>query len=315
MMQAVFLRNGEALKAAVNTPEWKALCGKIAHGNDFNSWFGPASHMAGDDWPALVHKLLAPFNNAIHTLEANAPLASLIAPTWEAVLAHTDRWAAEISSNNQHRLNFSPSKVQRAVRARFMKHVRMSPIIGIAAILNPQYCVKDEALDDYVCDAKRWEKLFGSKAMRAIEDDFVRVAVARGYDADDARSEWSQFIFGRTCPEWNSEIAINTKDAVDVGKWLFDSSGKACAPASPQSHRARLRVWARMAKPETGDNAHDGWPILSEIARRALTAHASACAAERNWSAWKRLCKAERASMTLEHFKQRMLVAEFYNGR
>jgi hypothetical protein len=31
-------------------------------------------------------------------------------------------------------------------------------------------------------------------------------------------------------------------------------------------------------------------------------------------SLWKRLCKAERASMTLVHAKQRMEIAEYYNG-
>ena len=42
---------------------------------------------------------------------------------------------------------------------------------------------------------------------------------------------------------------------------------------------------------------------------------ATACAAERNRSAWKRLCKAERAAMTLGHFKERMIIAEYNNGR
>ena len=62
-------------------------------------------------------------------------------------------------------------------------------------------------------------------------------------------------------------------------------------------------------------DVHPGWPILSAIALRVLIVPATACAAERNWSAWKRLCKAERAGMTLELFKERMMVAEYYNCR
>jgi hypothetical protein len=255
---------------------------------------------------------LLPFNNAIHTLETNAPLASLIAPVIEALMAHTNSWAKEIAVNHQNRLIFSPAKVVRAVEARFKKHVRVSPVIGIAAILNPQYFVADGALGDLVCDIQRWERLFGRDAMRAIEDDFVRVAVALGNDKDDARSEWSDFIFGRTCSDWNAEIGSCIRDAVDVSKWLLDTTGKACACASVVGSRARLRLWARMGKEVP--KKHAGWPILSAVAQRALIVHATACAAERNWSAWKRLCKAERASMTLEHFKQRMMVSEYYNG-
>ena len=59
---------------------------------------------------------------------------------------------------------------------------------------------------------------------------------------------------------------------------------------------------------------HGGFPIIAVIAQRALAFHATACAVERNWSAWKRLCKAERASMTLEHAQQRMDIGEWYNG-
>ena len=44
-----------------------------------------------------------------------------------------------------------------------------------------------------------------------------------------------------------------------------------------------------------------------------MIVHATACAAERNCSAWKLLCKAERVAMTLEHFKERMIIAEYYN--
>jgi hypothetical protein len=313
-LQAVFLRNGAAFAQAVTMPEWREIYSKIAHGADLNSWFGPASVMAPEEWPAIVHKLLAPFNNAIHILEANAPLASLIAPTWEALLAHTASWAAELNSNFPLRRHFSPSMVHDAVKARFAKHVRLAPLIGIAAVLNPQYFVEDGGLKDYVCDIRRWEKLFGRQAMRAIEDDIMRVAVALGYNEEHAQDEWSQLTFGRTCSNWNAEIRACTKDAVDVRDWLFDSSGKACAPACEVGQRARLRIWAHMGEKVTGEGAHAGWPILSAIAQRALIVHATACASERNWSAWKRLCKAERASMTLEHFKQRLLVAEYYNG-
>ena len=52
---------------------------------------------------------------------------------------------------------------------------------------------------------------------------------------------------------------------------------------------------------------------LSAAALRVLIVHANACATERNWSAWKRLCKAERAAMTLYHFIKRIMTAE-YNG-
>lgn len=171
----------------------------------------------------------------------------------------------------------------------------------------------ESALGDLVCDKERWEKLFGRSALQRIEDDLVRVAVALGCNEEDARMEWSDFLYGRTCSDWNAEISSCVRDAVDVKKWLFDNSGKACEPATDRANRARLRLWARMGKAVS--STHSGWPILSLIARRVLVVHATACAAERNWSAWKRLCKAERASMTLEHFKQRMMVAEYYNGR
>ena len=49
--------------------------------------------------------------------------------------------------------------------------------------------------------------------------------------------------------------------------------------------------------------------ISLSVAIRVLMMHATACAAERNWSAWKRFCMAERAGMTPEHFKQCMMVA------
>ena len=51
------------------------------------------------------------------------------------------------------------------------------------------------------------------------------------------------------------------------------------------------------------------------VALRVFVVQATACAAERNWSAWKRLCKAERAATTLEYFIERLIIAEFYNGR
>ena len=55
--------------------------------------------------------------------------------------------------------------------------------------------------------------------------------------------------------------------------------------------------------------------IALSVAIRVLMEHATACAAEGNWSAWKRFCMAERAGMTPEHFKQCMMVAKLYNGR
>ena len=45
-----------------------------------------------------------------------------------------------------------------------------------------------------------------------------------------------------------------------------------------------------------------------------LIMHATVCAAERALSAWKRLYKAKRAATTLGYFKERIMVAEYFNG-
>ena len=44
-------------------------------------------------------------------------------------------------------------------------------------------------------------------------------------------------------------------------------------------------------------------------ALRVVIVHTAAFAAERNWSAWKCLCAAQHASMSLEHFKEPVIVA------
>ena len=52
---------------------------------------------------------------------------------------------------------------------------------------------------------------------------------------------------------------------------------------------------------------------LSTVAHCVLIMHATACAAKRNWSVWKRFCNAELAATTLDHFKERMMIADPVN--
>ena len=226
-------------------------------------------------------------------------------------------WGTEINALSAVlRLKFSTAQVLKALRARFEKHVRLSPVIGIASILDPQSFVED-ACGYHVFDIDRWTELFGEQLMKVIEDDVVRAAVAMGHTAEEALAEWESFTLGRTCSQWNKELRLCTKDAVDVKKWLFwtktGSSREPPKPAKEVGLRAKLKVWEKMGK-AVKDGEHEGFPILSEIALRALIVHATACSVERNWSAWKRLCKAERATMTLEHCQERMMIAEWYNG-
>jgi len=53
---------------------------------------------------------------------------------------------------------FSTRKVVDAVRARFEKHCRKSPVIGLAAFLDPQLFLRD-AEGDFSPDTERWEVL------------------------------------------------------------------------------------------------------------------------------------------------------------
>lgn len=283
--------------------------------------------MAADKWPTVIAKLLSPFNTAIHTLEANMPLVSLVCPVWQALLDHSKAWKQGISASQKFK--FAPAKVVSALETRFKKHVRLSPVIGLAAILDPQLYICDDE-GDYMTNSTQWETLLGEPLLKVIEDELVRVAVALGYSADDARLEWSNFFNGRMSTAWNSMLKMCTKDYVDVKKWLFwtrpaKTAATQATPAAkvadapkPATHaglKARMKAWVKMGLPANDGGAeHAGFPILAAVAARALVLHATACAVERNWSAWKRLCKAERAAMTLENAQQRMAIAEFYNG-
>ena len=57
-----------------------------------------------------------------------------------------------------------------------------------------------------------------------------------------------------------------------------------------------------------------------EEAHAVLSEGCSECSSDSDgtgvdtWKRWKRLCKAERAAMTLDHLKECMMVAEYYNG-
>lgn len=316
IMQAVFLDNADAFKELVMQSEWAQLGAKLAYGPKFNLWFGPASTMAKDRWPALIDQLLRPFKNAIIALEGNQPLASLVVPTWEALLNHAKEWQREVSKKSVDRLKFSPAAVVSALRARFQKHLRVSPVLGLAAILDPYTFITDES-GDCVPDAARWDALLGEAMLERIEDDLVRVAKALGHDEKTTREEWAAFYSGRTSKAWNASLRLCIKDAVPVKTWLFaERSTPAVArqPANAKNLRFRVKAWTNMGAAVTGEHAHDGFRVLSVIARRTLAMHATSCSVERNWSAWKRLAKAERSCMSFKNVQQRVQIAEYYNG-
>lgn len=316
IMQAVFRDNSDALTKVVMHPDWARLSTKIAHGSDLSEWFGPGSTLAKDRWPAITEKLLRPFKNAIHALEGNLPLASLVVPTWEALIEHAAAWRREVSKDSNNRLKFAPGKVEEAVSARFSKHLRVSPVLGLAAILDPYTFIEDDS-GDCVPDAARWESLFSLQELTRFEDELVRVAIALGHEEQAARAEWAAFYSGRTCPAWNKELTLCKKDAVPVQDWLFAERAAAAAirqPADQKKLRFRVKAWAKMGAAVKGEHAHEGFPILSVIAQRVLIMHATSCAVERNWSAWKRLAKSERSCMSFDNVQARVQIAEYYNG-
>lgn len=207
-----------------------------------------------------------------------------------------------------------------ALTARFVKHMRASPAFCIAALLDPFTFVQD-SFKDWVLDSAMWAELEELHLDECVEEEIVRIASALGFATDAARREWQRFLSGRMSPAWNAELALCAAEAVPVERWLLwvKTADEKFPPAAvdEKSLRPRLKIWERMGKAvesKKDGKAHDGFPILSAIALRVLTMHPSSCSVERNWSAWKRLSKAERSSMTFDHVQQRIQIAEYYNG-
>ena len=103
-------------------------------------------------------------------------------------------------------------------------------------------------------------------------------------------------------PQYEEFLGVPPTDVADALKRFKD-----------QKRKSKMEYW-NLLEPIYSRYIADGFPILAEVARRALALHPTACAAERNWSAWRRLCKVERASLSLESAWMRMEIAEFYNG-
>ena len=95
--------------------------------------------------------------------------------------------------------------------------------------------------------------------------------------------------------------------------WNFRHVTCVCRATHDRSQVASYIVLTELAVKNNGRSWIFNFSLLFTL--RVFIVQTTACAAKRKWSAWKRLCKAERAAMTLEHFKERMIIFEYYNGR
>ena len=316
LMKSVFSANRDALRHMVKTPAWRSLQRHLHCWQTVNDSFGSLEGgTTAEAHACVVDKLLSPFESAAHGLGHGLPLASFIAPVWESLLQHTSQWAYELT--NEQCIEFAPEEVRATMRARFDAHVQMSPVIGIAALLEPIHfiCNRDGV---YMCDILRWRALFGRIALQAMEAELVRVAVALGHDREATLKEWRDFTVQGVCMSCNREIEICLLDRVEVDSWLLlvdsISPHRLPAPASDAALTARLRVWEMMGKANDDLSSSYSYPILAAVASRALVQHASSLVRERDWSTWKRLCHNSSVLMTAEHAQQRLDIAEFHNS-
>ena len=121
---------------------------------------------------------------------------------------------------------------------------------------------------------------------------------------------WSNSAFRHRATPWvRTSTEILFYDAV----WTIRHVNCVCGATHDRSWVTSYIVLSELIELQTRDQLLFHISILFQF--RVFIEHATACAVQCNWSAWKYLCKVERATMTNDYLEQRIIISGYCSGR
>lgn len=225
-------------------------------------------------WPQLksILELTQPLSDAIHQIEADAPLLSQLRTINEKLQAHAAAWAADVA-NNQSLPDALAKGVVEAFKSRLAKHY--SPSWTAAYLVDPIHAV--ETADS---SPARPAFTLPFSNLTATERESARQCLRELCDDPEALQGELMTLRLEGLPEDMSELvpALQRKTEVLRGKKTVIEISKASA---------RRNWWASQSH----------FPQLAKAAMRLLSMHTTSCACERNWSLWGQLYTKARSSL------------------
>ena len=202
-------------------------------------------------------QLTQPIADAIHQLEADAPLLSQLRRVWQDLLQHATTWAgqADVSSSLS-------SGVVAMFKARVTKH--QNPAWAAAYLMDPINAVE-------AVESTPQQPVFNLPfaQLTATERDAALQCAKQLVDDPVAlQREWDTLRLMPLPSEMSSLVPIlHQKKVNTVGKREV---------VQLQPAQARRNWWSHGTD----------FPQLRQAALRLLSMHTTSCASERNWSIW-----------------------------
>jgi hypothetical protein len=264
------LESEDAIRRMASSRDWPTISGSSTHADEFA---GAATVVpARGRTPAYrffteataLKKLVQPVSDALHQLEADKALLSQLFAIWQQLLKH----AADFDAH--------PDNVDRAAalplfQRRYELH-RAKEWVA-AYVIDPIHAVQTDG---------EWFLPFGE--LEAMELTAAKACILELGGAENAAAITSELVRMQLAPLPDSMCealpTLTARTTLDSGK------------VEVASGTMRRGWW------QTAGRQH--FPLVSKVAVKLLSFHATACATERNWSLWGLVYPKCRSNLALE---------------
>jgi hAT family C-terminal dimerisation region len=250
------LASEEAIRRMASARDWPTISGTTTHADEFA---GAATMVpARGRTPAYrffseasaLKVLVQPVSDAIHQLEADKALLSQLFPIWKQLLKHAANFDA--LPDNEGRAAVLPLFERRYELHRAKEWVA-------AYVVDPCYAVQIDG---------EWFLPFGS--LEPMELAAAKACIRELGGAEHAAAITAELVRMQLAPlpevMWESLPTLTERTTLASGKVQLASG------------TMRRGWWQTVARQH--------FPLVSEVAVKLLSFHATACATERNWSLW-----------------------------
>lgn len=275
-----------ALVAAVQLEAWANLPKKNDDDNKATVVRNIISSTEFWERMSMLTRLLQPFADAIHQVEADRPLLAHCHVVLLELQSHVQKWI-ELFHTGQNKC-----EITSFAEKTFMRRLVVSPSGGLAPVYNAAYSAT-YAIDpffarhDPLTEGSYLPPVLSSTHKKHARDLFVRVGGARaGEQFDILNSEGYP-----TSMQTEVATLVRKREQSEKEREQHVEAGMRNVRVGLASAKARVRVWL--------DNGGT-FPELKAVALRLLHCHATSAATERNWSLWGRVFTQARTALGMK---------------